>query len=148
MTSRTPGSDSRWDRAPSAPLSTIAWTRPITAPTSTSNPLTRTPYPAAERTSWATSALRMSALLGMHPRIGQVPPTRSRSITATVASAADARSAAFIPAMPAPITIRSTSATVVSLPAASLPEPGPAPGPSAAPAAIVLSPRKGGGPIA
>ena len=78
---------------------------------STANPSTRTPYSAAVRTSWATSALRMSALLGMHPRMGQVPPTRSRSITATLASASDALAAAFMPAMPAPITIRSTSDT-------------------------------------
>ncbi len=111
MTSRTPGSDSSQERAPEAPLSTIAWTRPITAPTSTENPFTRTPYSAAPRTSCATSALRMRALLGMQPRMGQVPPTRSRSITATLASASDARAAAFIPAMPAPMTIRLTSDT-------------------------------------
>ena len=82
----------------------------MTAPMSTSNPATRTPYSPAVRTSWAISALRMSALLGMQPRRGQVPPTRSRSISATLASASDARAAAFIPAMPPPITIRSTLA--------------------------------------
>ncbi len=70
----------------------------------------------------------MSALLGMHPRMGHVPPTRSRSMTATLASASAARAAAFMPAMPAPMTIRSTSAT-----GGNLPPPGPAQGSTVTP---------------
>ncbi len=90
----------------------MRWTRSITAPKSTDTPSTRIPYSEAVRASCATSALRISALLGMQPRTGHVPPTRSRSITTTRASASAARPAALMPAMPAPITIRSASSPI------------------------------------
>ena len=83
----------------------------MTAPMSTRQPSTRTPYSAAVRTSWAISALRMRALLGMQPRMGQVPPTPVPLDHGDARLGLDARAAAFMPAMPAPITIRLTSPT-------------------------------------
>ncbi len=43
ITSRRPGSDSRYARAPFAPRSTMPWTRSMTAPMSTRRPSTWMP---------------------------------------------------------------------------------------------------------
>ena len=55
----------------------------------------------------ATSAACSSALVGMHPRCRQVPPTLSLSIRATRLPSSAARSAQAYPPLPPPSTTMS-----------------------------------------
>src|SRR3954452_5180625 len=67
----------------------------------------RTPTFSPSRAASATSAACRSALVGMHPRCRQVPPTLSRSTKITDRSSSAARSAHAYPPLPAPRMTRS-----------------------------------------
>ena len=103
----TPSSDSTYPRAPFEPRLTMSRTRVMTAAKSTSTVPTRTPNSEARRASCAISALRMRAFDGMQPRVGHVPPNSARSMTAMRRPSPTARPTALMPAIPAPMTIRS-----------------------------------------
>ena len=79
-------------------LTVSQWT--VTGPSST-------PNVAAARASRASRAVRASTRTGVQPVLVHTPPTRSASTMVTDAPSAAARSAAAVPAGPAPMTTRS-----------------------------------------
>jgi len=84
-------------------LATSRSLRSTTAARSTSGVETRTPNSAARRAWWATVEEAIIVLVGMQPRLRQVPPKVSFSTNATRPCRA-ARSASGRPAIPPPIT--------------------------------------------
>ncbi len=84
--------------------STMVFLRSTTAAKSTvTGPGRRTPNSAARRAWCATAAEAIMVLVGMQPRLRQVPPSSSFSTNATRPCRA-ARSASGRPAMPPPST--------------------------------------------
>ena len=87
---------------------TIASLRALTRGMSTRTaPSSITPKSAPRRATCAARALAINVLVGMQPLLTQVPPTRWRSIIATLRPALPRRTASGGPAWPVPMTIAS-----------------------------------------
>ena len=84
--------------------STTAALRASSAPKSTRGSPSTTPKPAASRARRSRSVAATRALVGMQPRLRQVPPIARDSTSATRAPSCAARRAATYPAGPPPRT--------------------------------------------
>src|SRR5688572_18052582 len=73
------------------------------------------PKSPARSTRWSTSALRSSALVGMHPQFRHTPPGRSSSTAATERPSCAHRIAATYPPGPVPTTATSTLCAAIPL---------------------------------